>query len=114
MLDCVITHCRATQLSDGFLLFVQLFPGTNTGPKSPAGFATLKTLQLSADVRMAGVAVFGRPSGKESLILKVKVTALLCPESKRLHVRLLYASVYIGYWSSVQAWSQHGAVSVLQ
>lgn len=50
-----------------------MFPGTQTGPGSPAGFETLKTLQVMADVRMAGVAVFGRPSGKESLILKVKV-----------------------------------------
>jgi len=50
-----------------------VFPGTQTGPGSPAGFETLKTLQVTADVRMAGVAVFGRPSGKESLILKVKV-----------------------------------------
>jgi Exoribonuclease Xrn1 D1 domain len=51
----------------------QVFPGTKSGPESPAGFATLKTLQVSPDVRQAGVAVFGRPSGKESLILKVKV-----------------------------------------
>ena len=52
----------------------QLYAGTTVGAGSPAGFATLDTLkELSADVRAAGVAVFGRPSGKESLIIKVKV-----------------------------------------
>ena len=55
------------------MCLAQVFPGTKAGPDSPAGFATLKTLQVSPDVRQAGVAVFGRPSGKESLILKVKV-----------------------------------------
>ena len=61
-----------------FLHRTQVFPGTKSGPESPAGFATLKTLQVSPDVRQAGVAVFGRPSGKESLILKVKVQRVLC------------------------------------
>jgi Exoribonuclease Xrn1 D1 domain len=61
------------QVKPALVCLAQVFPGTKSGPESPAGFATLKTLQVSPDVRQAGVAVFGRPSGKESLILKVKV-----------------------------------------
>lgn len=45
------------------------------GPGCPAGFATLKTLALEPVLKAAGVNVFGRPSQKESVVLKVKVPA---------------------------------------
>ena len=56
-----------------FCVALQLVPGTKVGPGCPAGFATLKTLAVSPEVKAAGVTVFGRPSQKESVILKVKV-----------------------------------------
>lgn len=55
---------------------LQLWPGTEVATKSPPGFATLATKQVTGEVRSAGVAVFGRPSGKESLIVKIAVSAV--------------------------------------
>ncbi|KIY96312.1 5'-3' exoribonuclease 1 [Monoraphidium neglectum] len=47
-----------------------LVKGTLTGKKNPPGFPTLKTMKLvGAELKMAGVTVFGNPSKKESLIL---------------------------------------------
>jgi len=51
----------------------QLVPGTKAGPGGPAGFATLKTLLITPELKAAGINVFGRPSGKASIVLKVKV-----------------------------------------
>lgn len=48
--------------------------GTRTGPGSPSGYPTLKTLTLTAHLQQAGVEVFGQGSRKESLILKVQVS----------------------------------------
>ncbi len=48
-------------------------PGTRAGPGGPAGFATLKTLLITPELKAAGINVFGRPSGKASIVLKVKV-----------------------------------------
>lgn len=56
----------------GVGIHLQVVPGTKVGPGCPAGFATLKTLLVQPEVKAAGVNVFGRPSQKESLILKVK------------------------------------------
>jgi len=47
-------------------------PGTKVGATGPAGFPTLRTLAVSAELRRAGINVFGMTSRKESLILKVK------------------------------------------
>ena len=52
---------------------LQLVPGTKAGPGGPAGFATLKTLLITPELKAAGINVFGRPSGKVSIVLKVKV-----------------------------------------
>lgn len=53
--------------------FVPSFvPGTKVGATGPAGFPTLRTLAVSAELRRAGINVFGMTSRKESLILKVK------------------------------------------
>ena len=57
---------------------LQVVPGTKVGPGCPAGFATLKTLLVLSEVKAAGVNVFGRPSQKESLILKVKARVHKC------------------------------------
>ena len=48
-----------------------LIKGTRTGAKSPPGFPTLHTVPATAKLVMAGVTVFGTPSRKESLILRV-------------------------------------------
>ena len=66
----------------------QLVPGTRAGPGGPAGFATLKTLLITPELKAAGINVFGRPSGKASIVLRVKVSdpgerpkmALLLPD----------------------------------
>jgi 5'-3' exoribonuclease 1 len=47
-------------------------PGTKVGATGPAGFPTLRTLAVNAELRRAGINVFGMTSRKESLILKVK------------------------------------------
>ena len=52
---------------------MQLVPGTKAGPGGPAGFATLKTLLTTPELKAGGINVFGRPSGKMSVFLKVKV-----------------------------------------
>lgn len=52
---------------------VQVVPGTKLGPGGPAGYPTLRTLTLTAQLQQAGVEAFGQPSRKESLILKVQV-----------------------------------------
>ena len=53
----------------------QFTPGTKTGPTGPPGFPSLRTLASTPELRRAGVAVFGNPSRKESLILVLKVRA---------------------------------------
>ncbi|DBA92644.1 TPA: hypothetical protein ACH3X1_002861 [Trebouxia sp. C0004] len=76
-----VTHCnsRCVQqpppppLPHGELGFLpQVLAGTRTGPGSPPGYPTLKTLTLTAHLQQAGVEVFGQGSRKESLILKVQ------------------------------------------
>ena len=52
---------------------MQVVKGTKLGPGGPAGYPTLKTLSLTAQLQQAGVEVFGQGSRKESLILKVQV-----------------------------------------
>eukprot|EP00854_Cymbomonas_tetramitiformis_P005821 gene5821-7022_t len=49
----------------------ELLEGTTTGAASPPAFPTLRTLQFRPDLRKAGVNVFGQPSKKESLILRI-------------------------------------------
>ena len=56
---------------------MQVVAGTRTGPGSPPGYPTLKTLTLTAQLQQAGVEVFGQGSRKESLILKVQVSIRL-------------------------------------
>jgi hypothetical protein len=51
----------------------QLIHGTKVGPGCPAGFATLKTLLVTPELKQGGINVFGRPSGKQSIFLKIKV-----------------------------------------
>ena len=51
-------------------------PGTKTGATGPPGFPALRTLASTAELRRAGVAVFGNPSKKESLILVLKARLL--------------------------------------
>ena len=53
-----------------------LVPGT-TPQAPPAGFATLSTLSLKAELRAAGVEVLGPPSRRESLLLAVQVPPAL-------------------------------------
>ncbi|KAA6417737.1 MAG: 5 -3 exoribonuclease 1, partial [Trebouxia sp. A1-2] len=76
-----VTHCnsRCVQqpppppLPHGELGFLpQVLAGTRTGPGSPSGYPTLKTLTLTAHLQQAGVEVFGQGSRKESLILQVQ------------------------------------------
>lgn len=50
-----------------------LIRGTMTGKHSPAGFPTMKTLELLAGLRQAGVSALGQASKRESLILTVTV-----------------------------------------
>ena len=61
--------CRALTCHSG----VQVVEGTKLGTGGPAGYPTLKTLTLTAQLQQAGVEVFGQGSRKESLILKVQV-----------------------------------------
>jgi 5'-3' exoribonuclease 1 len=49
----------------------RIVDGTQIGHKSPAGFPTLKTLAFTAELRKAGINIFGSASKKESLILKL-------------------------------------------
>ena len=42
------------------------------------GYPTLRTLGVTAALKMAAVEVLGMPSKKESLILTVKVGCILC------------------------------------
>jgi 5'-3' exoribonuclease 1 len=53
-----------------------LVPGTKSGGAGPPGFPTLRTLAVTGELRKAGVAVFGMPSRKESLMLRVKDLAV--------------------------------------
>ena len=55
----------------GFL--PQLVPGTVAGKGGPPGFPTVHTLQLTPQLKMAGVDVLGQPSKRESLILTIEV-----------------------------------------
>ena len=57
----------------------QVVAGTRAGPGGPAGYPTLKTLSLTAQLQQASVEVFGQGSRKESLILKVQVTQTQTP-----------------------------------
>jgi 5'-3' exoribonuclease 1 len=46
--------------------------GTKTGAGAPGGFATLRTLAVRGELRLAGVTVLGQPSKKESMIVCTK------------------------------------------
>lgn len=70
----VSPHSDLPEGEQGFL--PRLVPGTVVGPGAPAGFPTLKTLEVRPELKMAGVNVLGQPSRKESLILTVVVCLL--------------------------------------
>ena len=59
-----------------------LVKGTRTGAKSPPGFPTLHTVPTTAKLVMAGVTVFGTPSRKESLILRVPDLGASAPSAE--------------------------------
>lgn len=54
----------------------QFVAGTKVGATGPPGFPTLRTLAVTGALSMSRVNVFGTPSKKESLILRVKDIAL--------------------------------------
>jgi hypothetical protein len=49
------------------------------GKGSPPGFPTLRNLEVTAKLKMAGVMALGQPSKRESLILTVEVLFLPLP-----------------------------------
>ena len=76
--------CQAVEpspaLPEGELGFrPKLSPGTVAGKGGPPGFPTLKTLELEAELKNAGVNVLGQASKKASLILTVKVSLPTSP-----------------------------------
>ena len=69
-----VPHEPLPPLPDGEPGFLpQLVPGTVAGKGGPPGFPTLRTLQLTPQLKMAGVDVLGQPSKRESLILTIEV-----------------------------------------
>ncbi len=46
------------------------------------GYPTLRTLGVTAALKMAAVEVLGQPSKKESLVLTVKVGATVAPHGR--------------------------------
>ena len=68
--------------------FVPELAGGTSPTQPPAGFATLSTLPLHAELRAAAVEVLGAPSKRESLLLTVQVClSLLTVGIMSLHGR---------------------------
>ena len=57
------------------------------------GYPTLRTLGVTAALKMAAVEVLGMPSKKESLILTVKVGHILCNTDKRHYLALVHVQL---------------------
>ena len=57
------------------------------------GYPTLRTLGVTAALKMAAVEVLGMPSKKESLILTVKVGHISCTEDPRHHQAMLHGQL---------------------
>lgn len=54
-----------------------LVPGTMLGRRAPPGFPSLNSLEVSAELKKAGVTALGMPSKRESLILTIQASTFL-------------------------------------